>query len=151
MLLGSEVNILDAQGTVDLGQHTLSSMDVVIASLHTPCMKPASKLENTEAYLNVMKNPYVNIIGHPDDGRYEIDYEALVQGAKEYGKVLELNNHSMDSECTRENAVFSSLDAGFIHGVCRLAITTSILESVCCPRSTVPCASRIFTSDPNSN
>lgn len=68
-------------------------------------MKPASKLENTEAYLNVMKNPYVNIIGHPDDGRYEIDYEALVQGAKEYGKVLELNNHSMDSECTRENAV----------------------------------------------
>ena len=105
LLLGSEVNILDAQGTVDLGQHTLSSMDVVIASLHTPCMKPASKLENTEAYLNVMKNPYVNIIGHPDDGRYEIDYEALVQGAKEYGKVLELNNHSMDPECTRENAV----------------------------------------------
>ena len=22
---------------------------------------------------NVMKNPYVNIIGHPDDGRYDID------------------------------------------------------------------------------
>ena len=105
LLLGSEVNILDAQGTVDLGQHTLSSMDVVIASLHTPCMKPASKLENTEAYLNVMKNPYVNIIGHPDDGRYEIDYEALVQGAKEYGKVLELNNHSMDPDCNRQNAV----------------------------------------------
>ena len=52
-----------------------------------------------------MKNPYVNIIGHPDDGRYDIDYEALVQGAKEYGKVLELNNHSMDPDCTRENAV----------------------------------------------
>ena len=48
-----------------------------------------------------MKNPYVNIIGHPDDGRYEIDYEALVQGAKEYGKVLELNNHSMDPDCNR--------------------------------------------------
>ena len=88
LLLGSEVNILDAQGTVDLEEKTLSNMDVVIASLHTPCMKP-----------------YVNIIGHPDDGRYEIDYEALVQGAKEYGKVLELNNHSMDPECTRENAV----------------------------------------------
>ena len=105
LLLGSEVNILDAQGTVDLVQRTLERMDVVIASLHMPCMKPGSKLENTESYLNVMKNPYVNIIGHPDDGRYEIDYEALVQGAKEYGKVLELNNHSMDPECTRENAV----------------------------------------------
>ena len=76
-----------------------------IASLHTPCMKPASKLENTESYLNAMKNPYINIIGHPDDGRYEINYEALVQGAKEYGKVLELNNHSMEPGCTRENAV----------------------------------------------
>ena len=105
LLLGSEVNILDAQGTVDLAQRTLERMDVVIASLHMPCMKPGSKLENTESYLNVMKNPYVNIIGHPDDGRYEIDYEALVQGAKEYGKVLELNNHSMDPDCNRQNAV----------------------------------------------
>ena len=35
LLLGSEVNILDAQGTVDLGQKTLERMDVVIASLHT--------------------------------------------------------------------------------------------------------------------
>lgn len=95
LLLGSEVNILDAQGTVDLAQRTLERMDVVIASLHMPCMKPGSKL----------KNPYVNIIGHPDDGRYEIDYEALVQGAKEYGKVLELNNHSMDPDCNRQNAV----------------------------------------------
>ena len=86
-------------------QRTLERMDVVIASLHMPCMKPGSKLENTESYLNVMKNPYVNIIGHPDDGRYEIDYEALVQGAKEYGKVLELNNHSMDPDCNRQNAV----------------------------------------------
>ena len=105
LLLGSEVNILDARGTVDLPERTLERMDVVIASLHIPCMKPGSKLENTESYLNVMKNPYVNIIGHPDDGRYEIDYEALVQGAKEYGKILELNNHSMEPDCNRQNAV----------------------------------------------
>ena len=52
-----------------------------------------------------MKNPCVNIIGHPDDGRYEVDYEALVQGAKEYGKILELNNHSMDPGCSRIHAV----------------------------------------------
>ena len=105
LLLGSEVNILDAAGTVDLEQKTLEKLDVVIASLHVPCIRPGSRAENTEAYLNAMKNPYINIIGHPDDGRYEIDYEALVQGAREYGKVLELNNHSMDPDCTRENAV----------------------------------------------
>lgn len=105
LLLGTEVNILDPAGTVDLAQRTLEQMDIVIASLHVPCMKPGSRQENTEAYLNVMKNPCVNIIGHPDDGRYEVDYEALVQGAKEYGKILELNNHSMDPECNRSNAV----------------------------------------------
>lgn len=79
LLLGSEVNILDAAGTVDLEQKTLEKLDVVIASLHVPCIRPGSRQENTEAYLNAMKNPCVNIIGHPDDGRYEVDYEALVQ------------------------------------------------------------------------
>ena len=67
-------------------------------------MKPGTKEENTEAYLNVMKNPYVNIIGHPDDGRYQVDYRALVQGAKDYGKVLELNNHSLEPSCFRRDA-----------------------------------------------
>ena len=105
LLLGSEVNILDADGRVDLEEKTLKQMDVVVASLHVPCIKPGSRQENTQSYINAIKNPYINIIGHPDDGRYEVDYEALVQGAKEYGKVLELNNHSMEPDCNRENAV----------------------------------------------
>ena len=51
-----------------------------------------------------MKNPFINIIGHPDDGRYPIDYKALVEGAKEYGKVLELNNHSLNPIGVRQGA-----------------------------------------------
>lgn len=104
LLLGTEVNILDPEGKVDLNEKELRSMDVVIASLHTVCMNPRTRRENTEAYLNAMKNPYINIIGHPDDGRYEIDYKALVEGAKEYGKILELNNHSLEPDCFRQNA-----------------------------------------------
>lgn len=104
LLLGSEVNILDAEGHVDLNEREIRNMDVVIASLHLPCMKPGTCRENTDAYLNAMRNPYVNIIGHPDDGRYEVDYKALVEGAKHYGKVLELNNHSLEPTCFRKNA-----------------------------------------------
>lgn len=104
LLLGAEVNILDKEGKVDLKEKEISKMDVVIASLHLPCMTPGTIKENTNAYLNAMKNPYVNIIGHPDDGRYEIDYPALVEGAKEYGKILELNNHSLAPDCFRQNA-----------------------------------------------
>ena len=105
LLLGVELNILDIDGHLDLNDELLSELDYAIASMHAQNYKSGSVKENTSAYLNAMKNPYVNIIGHPDDGRYEIDYEALIQGAKEYGKVLELNNHSMEPECTRENAV----------------------------------------------
>lgn len=110
LLLGVELNILDSSGKVDLEERELKNMDISIASLHIPCMKPGSREENTEAYLNVMKNPYVNIIGHPDDGRYEIDYRALVQGAAEYGKVLELNNHSLDPSCFRKGARDNDLE-----------------------------------------
>lgn len=105
LLLGSEANILDPEGHIDLTERELKKLDVVIASLHVPCMRPGTCRENTEAYLNVMKNPYVNIIGHPDDGRYEVDYRALAEGAKKYGKVLELNNHSLEPGCTRRNAL----------------------------------------------
>ena len=54
LLLGSEVNILDAAGTVDLEQKTLEKLDVVIASLHVTCIRPGSRAEITEAYLNAM-------------------------------------------------------------------------------------------------
>lgn len=104
LLLGSEVNIMDFEENIDLEERDLKGMDIIIASLHTPCIKPGSVRENTTAYLKAMENPYVNIIGHPDDGRYPVDYRALVEGAKEKGKVLELNNHSLDPKCFRRDA-----------------------------------------------
>ena len=60
-----------------------------------------------------MKKPYVNIIGHPDDGRFPFDYEILVKTAKETGTLLEVNNSSMrpasSREGTREN-ILTMLD-----------------------------------------
>ena len=104
LLLGSEVNILDAQGTVDLSQRTMEKLDIIIASLHTPCMTPGSRQENTDAYLNAMKNPCINIIGHPDDGRFPVDYETLVCAAKENHVLLEVNSSSLHPQCHRLNA-----------------------------------------------
>lgn len=101
LLLGAEVNIMDHTGRVDMEESILKNMDITIASMHIPCIRPGTRQENTNAYLEAMKDPYINIIGHPDDGRYEVDYLALVQGAKEYGVVLEVNNNSLDPRCTR--------------------------------------------------
>lgn len=95
LLLGSEVNILDFDGNVDLDDKMLKNLDIVIASMHLPCIKPGCKEENTKAYLNAMKNPYINIIGHPDDSNFPVDYEALVIGAMENNVLIELNNSSL--------------------------------------------------------
>ena len=61
----------------------------------------------------MMKKPYINIIGHPDDGRFQIDYERLVKMAKETGTLLEVNNSSMrpssSRKGTREN-ILTMLD-----------------------------------------
>lgn len=105
VLYGAELNILDRDGHVDMPRHELKQMDVTIASMHTPCYISGSKKENTQAYLNIMKNPYINIIGHPDDLRFPIEYEALVEGAKKYDTLLEINNGSLVPGSFRGNPV----------------------------------------------
>lgn len=104
LLMGAELNILDEQGNIDLVLRTLKQMDLTIASLHIPCITPGSREFNTEACINAMKNPYVNILGHPDDPRYPVDYRALVQAAKEQEVLLELNNSSLRPGGSRKNA-----------------------------------------------
>lgn len=104
LLLGAELNILDPDGTVDLPEKILRKLDITIASLHTPCMTPGTLEENTRAYLNAIKNPLINIIGHPDDRRYPVDYREIVLAAKEYGTLLELNNSSLTEGGARVNA-----------------------------------------------
>lgn len=104
VLHGVELNILDTQGHVDMTERVLAEMDLGIASMHLPCYVCGSREENTKAYLNVMKNPYVNIIGHPDDARFPLDYKELVLGAKEHHVLLEVNNSSLLPTSYRGNA-----------------------------------------------
>ena len=104
ILKGMEVNIIDFQGKVDVDEETLSILDYVIASLHPPCIASGSVEENTNAIINAMKNPYVKVIGHPDDSRFELNYEAVVNAAKEYNVLLEVNNSSLSPNSYRAGA-----------------------------------------------
>lgn len=92
---GVELNIIDFEGNVDLPKDTLAEMDIVVASMHPPCLPYGNCSDITGAYVKAMKNPYINMIGHPDDKRYPIDYEILVKAAKEYHVILEMNNTSL--------------------------------------------------------
>ena len=103
LLMGAELNIIDYNGNVDMSDGELSQLDICIASMHIPCIDPGTIEENTNAMIGAMKNPYVNIIGHPDDGRYKVDYEKVVAAAKENQVLLELNNNSLNPKGFRMN------------------------------------------------
>lgn len=105
LLMGAEVNIMDPDGTVDLPENTCRELDIVVASIHPPCYGTNhTPEENIRAYTEVMKKPYIHIIGHPDDGRFPLDYELLVKTAKETGTLLEINNSSLRPQSFRKGA-----------------------------------------------
>lgn len=104
VLFGVELNIMDFDGRVDMKEEVLASMDVAIASLHLPCIEPGSIDENTRALVKAIENPLINIIGHPDDGRYPVDYDTLAAAAAEHHVLLELNNTSLNPKSSRLNA-----------------------------------------------
>lgn len=104
LLMGSELNILDYEGTLDLKPRFLKGLDYAIASIHEPCYTNGSIDQNTSAYIGAVKNPYVTIIGHPDDSRFPFNQEAVVTAAAKYHKLIEVNSSSLHPKSTRQNA-----------------------------------------------
>ncbi len=94
ILKGVECDILE-NGEMDIDDATLSKADWVLASIHYG--QNQSRDQITDRILNAIRNPFVNAIAHPTGrllGRrkpYEVDLEAVIQAAVEFGKALELN------------------------------------------------------------
>ena len=110
VLFGAELNIMDENGTVDLPDWVIEQLDITVASIHIQCYGKSKGIEkNTESYLNIMQRKDIDIIGHPDDGRFEVDYEAIVDMAKQTGTLLEVNNSSLKPESFRKNAYENDL------------------------------------------
>lgn len=107
---GAEANIMDLDGSLDMDEYLLKMMDVVIASMHTPCLKSGSRSENTRAAIRAMQNPYVNILGHPDDSRFPLNYEEIVKAAGEEGVLIELNNNSLHPLGARQNPIANDVE-----------------------------------------
>ncbi|MGI6168082.1 MAG: phosphatase [Christensenellales bacterium] len=94
VLRGAELNILDFEGTVDLPEKNLKKLEFVVASMHDACIEPGSQEQNTAAMVGALRNPYVDVIGHPGSPQYELDVEAVVLETLRQGKLVEVNNHS---------------------------------------------------------
>jgi DNA polymerase (family 10) len=96
ILHATEVEI-KADGTLDYPDKFLASLDLVLASLHTSLRQPRDKV--TQRVINAIRNPHVDIIGHPtgrlipDREGADLDMDAVLKAAAETGVALEINAH----------------------------------------------------------
>ncbi|HHW30313.1 MAG TPA: phosphatase [Clostridiaceae bacterium] len=94
IIKGVEANIINSDGDVDIPDRVLRKMEFVLASLHDVVIEPFSMDENTRALINVLKNPLIDAVAHPGNPKFQVDIEKVVKAAKEYNKLLEINNQS---------------------------------------------------------
>lgn len=92
---GGEANILDHEGNIDLkNPHIVSMADILIASYHSNVVKPGTVDEHTQCYLNLAKNPYLDILGHSGTGAYPYHHEPVIKAFRDAGKLIEINSNS---------------------------------------------------------
>ncbi len=107
VLRGEEADLVDAEGHTDLIPTDLETLDWVVASIHRQVFRryvpvgngfrpvelpgPATKEEVTQAWLNIAKNPRVNVIGHSGTAEYPYDYETVIPEFGRNAKLVELN------------------------------------------------------------
>ncbi|MDH7485402.1 MAG: DNA polymerase/3'-5' exonuclease PolX [Anaerolineae bacterium] len=96
LLHGVEVEIR-SDGTLDLPDETLAGLDIVIASVHSGLRQERERM--TARVVAAMRNPHVDIIGHPSGrliGQREessVDLDEVLKVAAQTGTVLEVNAH----------------------------------------------------------
>lgn len=96
LLRGCEANILDTSGRLDLADACLSQLDFVLAGFHVDAFAPGGGKElYMQALAQVMKNPYLCGISHPENPQYSVDLEWFVRTAAENHVLVEVNRSSL--------------------------------------------------------
>lgn len=95
LLQGCELEIR-ADGALDFANDVLAELDFVVASVHTSLRQDRAQI--TERVMNALRNPYVDVIGHPS-GRLlgqrqesAVDLDAIIEMAARTGTALEVNS-----------------------------------------------------------
>ena len=96
LLAGIECDI-KPDGTLDLADDCLASLDFVVASVHSGFNQDRQQM--TDRLLRAIENPYVDVLGHPTGRRilrrepYPVDIEAVIDAAARRGVALEINSN----------------------------------------------------------
>lgn len=139
VLSGVELEI-KTDGGLDLPDDELARFDVVVASVHLGLRQERERM--TERIIAAMRNPHVDIIGHPT-GRLlgqrdsvDLDFEAVLEAAARTGTMLEVNAQpnrlDLDGELARKaigRGIMLALGSDAHHdqglGVMRFGVATA--------------------------
>jgi DNA polymerase (family 10) len=98
VLKGSEVDIR-GDGRLDLPDRVLSTLDVVVASIHSGFKQTREQI--TKRLLAAVRNPCVSVIAHPtgrligERDAYDVDLEAVFREAAKFGVAMEVNAYPL--------------------------------------------------------
>lgn len=152
MLYGVEANIIDYEGNIDIDDHTLKNLDIVIGSIHEEVYKVGNAEENTAAFTNVIKSGKIDIIGHLGNPRVPVNFEEIIKCAKENNVLIEINNSSLTTSrvgsignCTKianickeyGNLIVINSDAHFCSKIGEFDEAITMLESIDFPESNI--------------
>jgi DNA polymerase (family 10) len=94
LLAGIECDI-KPDGSMDLSDDCLASLDIVVASVHSAFNLERQQM--TDRLLRALENPHVDVLAHPTGRRllvrepYEFDVQAVFQAAARAGVAIEIN------------------------------------------------------------
>lgn len=105
ILRGIEANVTNSSGELDLEYDYLEHLDIVLAGFHPHCGYDSGTVaQNTQALINAMDNPLIDVIVHPGNTKFLIEPLPLVEAAAEKGIALEINNSSFLPTSSRDSA-----------------------------------------------
>ena len=139
---GIEADIIDDEGRVDIREMYLKALDFAIAGQHQLVISPGGMKKDTGAAVAALENKYIDMISHPDQPSYSLDYKTLAKEAARLGKLLEINDQSLTHRngaaenaavlikwCIRYGTrVCVSSDAHSAYGIGRFGTAIQVLE-----------------------
>ena len=91
---GSELNIMNYDGELDISDDIISKMDIVLAGVHHT-HKPA---RYADAAINAICSGKIDILTHPDNPHFPMmdNIDRITSAAASHGVAIEINEHSFD-------------------------------------------------------
>jgi putative hydrolase len=90
---GLELNVMPETGKVDVMWQFMPFIDILLMGVHPNLKSGLSKEYYTDLAIAALEShPFIDILTHPNDPNYPLDYRRIAETAKRLGMAIELNN-----------------------------------------------------------